>query len=93
MPDSQDYVDADLDSDGFICGVPLGEVLPSAISLVTITPPAGTTLTAEQVVSFTATVSYELDSAASGEIKMSVQDQTNANIQSGLPPIVGWRSV
>ena len=91
MPESQDYLDADLDSDGFICGVPVGEVLPNAISLVTIAPPVGTTLFAGQVVSFTATVSYELNIADSGEIKMRIQDQTDANIQSGPGPIVEVR--
>ena len=88
MPDTQDYQDADLDSDGFICGVPVGEVLPNFISLVTIAPPAGTTLSAGQVVSFTATVSYELNNADSGEIKMVVQDQTDADLQSGMSPFV-----
>ena len=83
MPDSQDYIDADLDSDGFICGVPFGE---NTISLVTIAPPDGTTLSAGQVVSLTATVSYELNGADSGEIKMVIQAQTS--IQSGPAPIV-----
>lgn len=88
MPDSQNYMDADLDGDGFICGVPVGELLPSAISLVTIDLPVGTTLLAGQVISFTATVSYELNNAASGEIRMFIQHQTLASLQSGPRPVV-----
>lgn len=60
-------------------------VSADSISLVTIAPLDGTTLSPGQVVSFTATVSYELDSADSGRIGMNIQDQTNANIQSNLP--------
>ena len=88
LPNSQDYMDADLNSDGFICGIPLGPVPANAISLVMSAPPGGTTLSGGQVVLFTATVSYELNNGASGEIRMHIQDQTGANIQSGVRPVV-----
>ena len=56
------------------------------ITLTSITPLAGTTLSPGQVVTFTATVSYELDSADSGQIRMVIQDGADRDIQSNPQP-------
>ena len=61
---------------------------PDALSLVGITPAQGTVLILDDPVSFSATVTYGLNSAASGRISLTVQDETGRVLQGGAPPSV-----
>jgi hypothetical protein len=61
---------------------------PDAMSLVGITPAQGTVLILDDPVSFSATVSYSLNSAASGRITLAVQDEAGRVLQGGAPPSV-----
>ena len=61
-----------------------------AISLSSMTPAPGTLLHAREMVTFTATVSYTLASAASGQIVIVIQDQLNQNLK---PPGVAQSAV
>ncbi len=64
--------------------------LPAAdsMALATITPVQGTVLILDDPISFSATVSYALSSAASGRITLAVQDETGRVLQGGTPPSV-----
>lgn len=56
------------------------------ISLTTIDPPAGTILETGQTVTFTATVTHTLNTAASGLVAMVIQDQLSRNLKTfGVP--------
>ncbi|HEY3122374.1 MAG TPA: hypothetical protein VGL15_17240 [Vicinamibacteria bacterium] len=59
-----------------------------AMSLATITPVQGTVLILDDPISFSATASYALNSAASGRITLAVQDETGRVLQGGAQPSV-----
>ena len=52
-----------------------------AIALTSITPSAGTHLRAGRTVTFTATLTYTLASAARGQIAVVIQDQFDRNLR------------
>src|SRR5690349_5957142 len=53
------------------------------MSLVSINPPAGTRLAPGQVVTFSATVTYHLEVADSGEIVLAPQDEVGTSLVHG----------
>ena len=58
------------------------------LTVVSITPPQGTTLSAGQAVTFDATLRYTLSAGASGEISIVIQDQDDVVLQTGVQPAV-----
>lgn len=58
------------------------------VTVVSITPPEGTTLTAGQAVTFDATLRYTLSAGSSGNVGIVIQDQDNVVLQTGVQPQV-----
>ncbi|HTQ80171.1 MAG TPA: hypothetical protein VMM92_09250 [Thermoanaerobaculia bacterium] len=59
-----------------------------AISITGISPTAGGKLAPGSTVTFTANVSYQLSSAATGTIVLSLEDQLSNPLQTGTQPSV-----
>jgi hypothetical protein len=58
------------------------------LSVAAVTPAQGTVLILDDPISFNVTVSYALNSAASGRITLAVQDETGRTLQGGAQPSV-----
>jgi hypothetical protein len=59
---------------------------PNAITIVTLTPAAGTRLAPGAAVTFSATLAYMLNNAGSAEVSMVIEDQGNVVLNSGNQP-------
>ena len=59
--------------------------LQDSVNIVSIQPPAGTTLQAGTPVTFTATITYHLASAPSGSVVIVITDQLSRNLSSTVP--------
>jgi hypothetical protein len=59
--------------------------LQDSVTIVSIQPPAGTTLQAAATVVFTATVGYHLASAPSGIVLIVIEDQSFKNLSATVP--------
>ena len=59
--------------------------LQDSVTIVSIQPPAGTTLQAGAPVTFTATITYHLASAPSGSVVIVISDQSARNLSSTVP--------
>lgn len=61
------------------------EPTQDSVTIVSIQPPAGTTLQAGSSVTFTATIAYRLASASSGLVLIVIEDNAFRNLSSTVP--------
>jgi len=59
--------------------------LQDSVTVLSVQPPAGTTLQASTTVVFTATVDYHLASAPSGTVLILIEDQSFRNLSATVP--------
>jgi hypothetical protein len=59
--------------------------LEDSVAIVSIQPPAGTTLQAGTQAAFTATITYHLASAPSGTVAIAILDQSSRNLSLTVP--------
>jgi len=64
---------------------PTEPVLQDSVTIVSIQPPAGTTLQAGAPVTFTAAITYHLASAPSGSVAILIADQLGRNLSTTVP--------
>jgi hypothetical protein len=65
-----------------------GTLAPDSLMPASITPAQGTVLILDDPISFSVTTGYLLNSAASGRIRLAVQDEIGRILRGGTPPSV-----